>query len=593
LFDVEVVGSHAYVTGEGFIQVIDISEPTALKQIGGVALSGRGEDIEVLGERAYVAASDEGLLIFDVSNPATPVRIGGLTTPGNAKDVELAGNLTFVADLPYMAAPGSVRIIDASNAVVPARLGEIFAGSSASDVEVVDELAYVTSSGWGPYLRVFDVSNPSQPFEIGATEDGNARAVTVNGTLAYVVSYAHLRVVDISNPSFPSEVALLEIPRGGVDLDVVAGVAYVAADYAGLRIIDVSNPTDPMEIAALEIPGSGRAWDVQVVGSIAYVAGGGGLLVIDVSNPKQPILIGSIPTSSRYPTGVAVSGNYAYVADGDFGLQIFDVSNPSRLTSLGRLPTPDGVQDVAVSGGVAYLALDNRGVRAVDVSLPEWPLELGALGFDVWKDFEGVDVYDGLVYAVTDVGSRLYTIEFGPEYATEIEASVDVKPGSDPNPINFSIEGVIPVAILGSDEMDVAAVDEATLAFGPSGAPPAHCHGPHLEDVDGDGYLDLLSHFRTDETGIAFGERMACLSGETLDGVRLRGCDGVRTVPDMDGDGLLDTQEVSLGTRDLDPDTDGDGFGDGEEVLTLGTDPLSADDPAPAEKPKRRGRRRR
>jgi hypothetical protein len=39
--------------------------------------------------------------------------------------------------------------------------------------------------------------------------------------------------------------------------------------------------------------------------------------------------------------------------------------------------------------------------------------------------------------------------------------------------------------------------------------------------------------------------------------------------------------------------SDTDGFGDGEEVLTLATDPLNAYDPAPVEKPKRRGRRSR
>jgi hypothetical protein len=61
----------------------------------------------------------------------------------------------------------------------------------------------------------------------------------------------------------------------------------------------------------------------------------------------------------------------------------------------------------------------------------------------------------------------------------------------------------------------------------------------------------------------------------------------------MDGDGLLDIEEVTLRTNALVPDTDGDGFGDGEEILLLGTDPLNAYDPAPAEKPQRRSRRRR
>jgi hypothetical protein len=51
------------------------------------------------------------------------------------------------------------------------------------------------------------------------------------------------------------------------------------------------------------------------MGNYAYVADfAAGLQVIDVSNPASPQRVGGYDTSG-YARGVAVSGNYAYVAD--------------------------------------------------------------------------------------------------------------------------------------------------------------------------------------------------------------------------------------------------------------------------------------
>jgi hypothetical protein len=130
-------------------------------------------------------------------------------------------------------------------------------------------------------------------------------------------------------------------------------------------------------------------------------------------------------------------------------------------------------------------------------------------------------------------------------------------------------------------------VDVTTLAFGPNRAVPADSHGPQVEDVNGDGLSDLVVHFRIPETGIAFGDVEACITGETQEIIPFKGCDSVRTVPDMDGDALLDVEEAAIGTDALNPDTDGDGYNDGEEVLVMGTDPLDPLDPTPVPEPAR------
>jgi hypothetical protein len=168
------------------------------------------------------------------------------------------------------------------------------------------------------------------------------------------------------------------------------------------------------------------------------------------------------------------------------------------------------------------------------------------------------------------------------------------KHDEEPNLIHLDEGGLIPLAILGSEAFDVADVDATTLRFGPGGATLAHFRRPHFEDVNKDGFTNLLAHFRAEETGIEYGDRMACLEGKTRDGRKFKGCDSIRTVPDMDGDSLPDTNEAAIGTHPLRFDSDGDGYRDGDEVLVMGTDPLNPLDPAPAPVRERRaGRKRR
>lgn len=106
---------------------------------------------------------------------------------------------------------------------------------------------------------------------------------------------------------------------------------------------------------------------------------------------------------------------------------------------------------------------------------------------------------------------------------------IDVKPGSFPNSVNPRSRGRTPVAILTSDGFDATTVNPATVRFGPSGAEAAPVHSA-LDDVDGDGDLDLVLHFKTRATGIQCGDASVVLTGETFGGQAVRGVDSIRTV---------------------------------------------------------------
>jgi hypothetical protein len=122
------------------------------------------------------------------------------------------------------------------------------------------------------------------------------------------------------------------------------------------------------------------------------------------------------------------------------------------------------------------------------------------------------------------------------------EFTIDIKPGSDVNPINLGSQGVIPVAIYGSADFDVLGIEAASITFGPNAAPEAHGK-VHPDDVNDDGYLDLMLHFRTQAVGLVEGTTELCLHAATMDSVSLDGCDSITIVPpdhagdDPGGDG--------------------------------------------------------
>ncbi|MHB1036756.1 MAG: Ig-like domain-containing protein [Pirellulales bacterium] len=204
----------------------------------------------------------------------------------------------------------------------------------------------------------------------------------------------------------PTQLGSLDTAGVAYDVAIVGTLAYVADGNAGLQILDIANPAAPIRLGGYDTAGS--AFDVVVSGTRAYVTDqSAGLVILDVSNPAAPAPLGGYDTlgSAR---GVAVAGTLAYVADHTGGLVIIDVSDPAAPVERGVLATGSFAQGVTVSGTLVYVAYGNGGLGIVDASNPAAPVALGT--FDTTGYASGVDLAGTLAY-VADGSAGLVIID--------------------------------------------------------------------------------------------------------------------------------------------------------------------------------------
>lgn len=114
----------------------------------------------------------------------------------------------------------------------------------------------------------------------------------------------------------------------------------------------------------------------------------------------------------------------------------------------------------------------------------------------------------------------------GPVGPTPLD--IDINPSSTLNRIDPNRARGVTVRIFTDDAVDAAAIDIASIAFGPAGA---SVFGPvRYRDFNGDGRDDLRVRFFLPDTGVACGDTEMSLSVLTVLGEEVLGADSIQTV---------------------------------------------------------------
>ncbi len=336
---------------------------------------------------------------------------------------------------------------------------------------------------------------------------------------------------------------------------------------------------------------------------------------LNISSPAADITVSNKLAFGAYSTFTAAPGAVIHMTGSAFENENTDPADLAGLSSL-ELIFEGGAEDIdpfevaaAVGGGfgdnfalgaLTVGSVDTGKVQLVD-AFDNGNRDVGGseclFAYEVIiNEGSQLDLNSLLLYVEGDVEStldgwiadgRLFDSLLGSTvldavYVTEDDwtmvipdpvtfVDLDIKPGSDRNPVNLKSKGKLPVVLFGNEELDVSMIDLGTLLLNGVGLTEKN-NGDlfaSLEDEDGDGILDLVMHFGMQDLGIEAGMDELLFSGSFLDGGAFEGSDIISIVGggDANGDGVVSADDYasiqanfgSANDTGIFGDADGDG----------------------------------
>jgi hypothetical protein len=294
----------------------------------------------------------------------SPTAVSFVAIPGFANSVDVSGNFAFVA-----AGASGLQVVNVPpDRTQPSVVSSLAITGNANDVALAGNIAYVAMGTSG--LAAVDVTNPLTPKLLGTVSTGgNALDVAPRGTTVYVANGNSLVLVDVTSPSAMTVIKSLPLAGTiwGVDIDADRHLAAVAAGGSGVFLVDVTNPTAPVVLGSVI---TGDARETAIRGNFVLVADqANSMTSVDISNQAVPVVVSRTALSlGGRLNDIKLSGNFALGGDVFFvnGIPIVDITNPGVLqprTILNFTARDDNTMGIAVDGNYAYIATEHSNLN--------------------------------------------------------------------------------------------------------------------------------------------------------------------------------------------------------------------------------------
>ena len=318
----------------------------------GVVFAGAEGSCTITATNSGFTATADGL-----TQEFTPRRIASLGLPSYGNSVAVGGDWVFVAG-----GPGGLHVIDVSDRLDPQLTTTLPLPGNANDIVLEGDLAFIAAGDAG--LQVVDVSVPATPVVVGSVDTpGSAIALRVVADLVYLADGAQgLQVISIADPTLPIVIGSWDTSGTANGLAVAGGIAVVSDLDSPIEVIDVSTPAAPVGLSI--VPLAGQTFDVEVLGSNAYVATSDDLRVLDLSDPLLPIDRGAFGASIWMIDLLAANGDKIFTTQVEprTRMPMFDLrADPRAPYFAGVLQFREGTEPL---GDLLHIVTDDHYIYA-------------------------------------------------------------------------------------------------------------------------------------------------------------------------------------------------------------------------------------
>ncbi len=237
------LGGAYFNDGLGEINIINLSNLQKPKKVGYIkSVFGYIRSVASDSNYLYAITDMDSLYIFNISVPDNPCPVSVSSIIDGSMIIKVKGNLAFIAFA--LSGASELGIFDVTDLTNPSKLSSFnLISIYIVNISIQNNFVFLSTSNG---LRIIDISNPSQPLEVGNIYEGSRINAIVKDNSAYVSTVDGLHVVDISNPANPTEIGYFEswiVHNYSQEITISENYAFVSSD-SGITMLDISSPSN-------------------------------------------------------------------------------------------------------------------------------------------------------------------------------------------------------------------------------------------------------------------------------------------------------------------------------------------------------------